>query len=164
MTDAVNPIAVDRIGQVILAQIDNRPERAFAERPEDRIAAILTAADDRFREDVLNSLRDSEPELTQRVEQAIFTFDLIPTRNAANDIPKALKTADVGDLTLAMAYAQSSGQSRLPNSFWTTCPNACAPTSKSCKRSTLYPQNRAALHRPTWLDPFKIKSHQATLA
>ena len=33
MTDAVTPIAVDRIGQVILAQIDNRPERAFAEGP-----------------------------------------------------------------------------------------------------------------------------------
>jgi flagellar motor switch protein FliG len=113
MTDAVTPIAVDRIGQVILAQIDNRPERAFAERPEDRIAAILTAADDRLREDVLNGLRDSEPELAQRVEQAIFTFDLIPTRIAANDIPKAMKTADVGDLTLAMAYAQSTGQTQI---------------------------------------------------
>ena len=113
MTDAVTPIAVDRIGQVILAQIDNRPERAFAERPEDRIAAILTAADDRLREDVLNGLRDSEPELAQRAEQAIFTFDLIPTRIAATDVPKALKTADVGDLTLALAYAQSTGQTQI---------------------------------------------------
>ena len=113
MTDAVTPIAVDRIGQVILGQIDNRPERAFADRPEDRIAAILTAADDRLREDVLTGLRDSEPELAQRVEQAIFTFDLIPARIAANDIPKALKTADISDLTLAMAYAQTNGQNQI---------------------------------------------------
>jgi flagellar motor switch protein FliG len=150
---------------VILAQIDNRPERAFAERPEDRIAAILTAADDRFREDVLNSLRDSEPELTQRVEQAIFTFDLIPTRIAANDIPKALKTADIGDLTRAMAYAQSNGRREITEFILENLPKRLRATSKkSCMRSTLYLKNRAAPHRPAWLDPFKIKSHQATLA
>ena len=160
MTDAV-----DRIGQVILAQIDNRPERAFAERPEDRIAAILTAADDRLREDVLNGLRESEPELAQRVEQAIFTFDLIPTRIAATDVPKALKTADVGDLTLALAYAQTNGQGEIAKYILDTCPNACAPASKkSCKQSTLCPQNRAAPHKPAWLGPSRIRFHQAMSA
>ena len=113
MTDAVTPIAVDRIGQVILAQIDNRPERAFAERPEDRIAAILTAADDRLRDDVLTGLRDSDPDFATRVEQAILTFDLIPDRIAASDIPKALKTADADDLTRALAHAQAHGQDEI---------------------------------------------------
>ena len=51
--------------------------------------------------------------MAQRVEQAIFTFDLIPTRIAATDVPKALKTADVGDLTLALAYVQTNGQGEI---------------------------------------------------
>jgi flagellar motor switch protein FliG len=46
----VTPQAVDRIGQSFMAQLDNKPERAFATLPEDRIAAILTAASDDLRD------------------------------------------------------------------------------------------------------------------
>jgi flagellar motor switch protein FliG len=46
----VTPQAVDRIGQSLMAELDNKPERAFATLPEDRIAAILTAASDDLRD------------------------------------------------------------------------------------------------------------------
>ena len=49
-TAGVTPQAVDRIGQSFVAQLDNKPERAFATLPEDRIAAILTAAYDDLRD------------------------------------------------------------------------------------------------------------------
>jgi flagellar motor switch protein FliG len=56
----VTPQAVDRIGQSLMAELDNKPERAFATLPEDRIAAILTAASDDLRDKVMNGLRETD--------------------------------------------------------------------------------------------------------
>ncbi len=85
MTAQVTPTAVDRIGQCILSQIDNRPEFAFVDLPERRIAAILTAANDALRDEVLEGLRDTDKDFADRVERSVFTFDSIPERIAQND-------------------------------------------------------------------------------
>ena len=111
MTQSVTPLAVDRIGQCILAQIDNRPELAFTDEPENRIAAILTAADDALRDEVLTGLRDTDAALAERVERAVFTFENIPERIAQNDIPNAIRTVPQSDLIVAFAYARANGLS-----------------------------------------------------
>ncbi len=40
MTHHVTPQAISRIGQSLLAQLDNLPDRAFALSPEERVGAI----------------------------------------------------------------------------------------------------------------------------
>lgn len=110
MTSAVTPLAVDRIGQCILSQIDNRPEFAFSDLPEHRIAAILTAADDALRDEVLTGLRSTDATFAERVERAVFTFDLIPVRIAQSDIPNAIKSIPQSDLAAALGYARTTGQ------------------------------------------------------
>jgi flagellar motor switch protein FliG len=113
MTGSVTPLAVDRIGQCILSQIDNRPELAFVDLPESRIAAILTAANDTLRDEVLQGLRDTDAPFAERVERSVFTFDIIPDRIAQNDIPKAIKTVPQSDLVTAFAFARTNNQSEI---------------------------------------------------
>ena len=72
-TAGVTSQAVDRIGQSLMAQLDNKPERAFATLPEDRIAAILTDTSDDLRDEVMNGLRETNPELVERVLAVVFT-------------------------------------------------------------------------------------------
>ena len=56
-----------------MAQLDNKPERAFAALPEDRIAAILTDTSDDLRDEVMNGLRETNPDLVERVLAGVFT-------------------------------------------------------------------------------------------
>ena len=104
-TAGVTPQAVDRIGQSLMAQLDNKPERAFATLPEDRIAAILTAASDDLRDEVMNGLRETDPELAERVLAGVFTFEDIPTRIAAVDV----KTVTQTDMIIALCHANGNG-------------------------------------------------------
>jgi flagellar motor switch protein FliG len=108
-TAGVTPQAVDRIGQNLMAQLDNKPELAFATLPEDRIAAILTAASDDLRDEVMNGLRETDPELAERVLAGVFTFVDIPTRIAAVDIATAVKTVAQTDKVIALYYANGNG-------------------------------------------------------
>ena len=108
-TAGVTPQAVDRIGQSLMAQLDNKPERAFATLPEDRIAAILTAASDDLRDEVMNGLRETDPELAERVLAGVFTFVDIPTRIAAVDVATAVKTVAQTDMVIALCYANGNG-------------------------------------------------------
>ena len=108
-TAGVTPQAVDRIGQSLMAQLNNKPERAFATLPEDRIAAILTAASDDLRDEVMNGLRETDPELAERVLAGVFTFVDIPTRIAAVDVATAVKTVAQTDMVIALCYANGNG-------------------------------------------------------
>ena len=108
-TARVTPDAVDRIGQSLMAQLNNKPERAFATLPEDRIAAILIAASDDLRDEVMNGLRETDPELAERVLAGVFTFIDIPTRIAIADVAMAVKTVAQTDLVVALCYANSNG-------------------------------------------------------
>ena len=108
-TAGVTPHAVDRIGQSLMAQLDNKPERAFNTLPEDRIAAILTAASDDLRDEVMSGLRKTDPELAERVLAGVFTFVDIPTRIAAVDVATAVKTVAQTDIVIALCYANGNG-------------------------------------------------------
>jgi flagellar motor switch protein FliG len=108
-TAGVTPQAVDRIGQSLKAQLDNKPERAFATLPEDRIAAILTAASDDLRDEVMNGLRETDPELAERVLAGVFTFVEIPIHIAPVDVAMAVKTVAQTDMVIALCYANGNG-------------------------------------------------------
>lgn len=108
-TAGVTPQAVDRIGQSLMAQLDNKPERAFATLPEDRIAAILTPASYDLRDEVMNGLRKTDPELAERVLAGVFTFVDIPTRIAAVDVATAVKTVAHTDMVIALCYGNGNG-------------------------------------------------------
>ena len=108
-TADLTPQAVDRIGQSLMAQLDNKSERAFATLPEDRIAEILTAASDDLRDEVMNGLRETDSELAERVLAGVFTFVDIPTRIAAVDLATAVKTVAQTDMVIALCYANRNG-------------------------------------------------------
>jgi flagellar motor switch protein FliG len=75
----------------------------------DRIAAILTAASDDLRDKVMNGLRETDPELAERVLAGVFTFIDISTRIAIADVAMAVKTVAQTDLVVALCYANSNG-------------------------------------------------------
>jgi flagellar motor switch protein FliG len=100
---------IDRIGQSLIAQLDNKPERTFAILPEDRIAAILTAASDDLRDEDMNGLRKTDPELAERVLAGVFTSVDIPTRIAAVDMATALKTVSQTDLVIVLCCVNVNG-------------------------------------------------------
>ena len=75
----------------------------------DRIAAILTAASDDLRDEVMNGLRETDPDLAERVFAGVFTFVDIPTRIAAVDVATAVKTVAQTDMVIALFYANANG-------------------------------------------------------
>lgn len=112
-TDNVTPMAVERIGQSLVAQLDDQPERAFSQAPELRVGAILTITNPTLREEVLKGLEESDPELAERVRKAVFTFDDIPKRITPSDVAKAIRPVPTEDLVKAMAYAAQIGSSKV---------------------------------------------------
>ncbi|MGB1828388.1 MAG: FliG C-terminal domain-containing protein [Paracoccaceae bacterium] len=109
MTASVTPEAVDRIGQSLVAQMDDRPERAFDKSPADRVGAILTATSENIREEVLKGLDETDPDFAKLVRKAIFTFKDIPRRIAPQDIAKAFRPVAQKYLVAALSYAKASG-------------------------------------------------------
>ena len=75
----------------------------------DRIAAILTAASDDLRDEVMNGLRETDPELAERVLAGVFTFVEIPIHIAAVDVAMAVKTVAQTDMVIALCYANGNG-------------------------------------------------------
>jgi flagellar motor switch protein FliG len=100
---------IDHIGQSLIAQLDNKPERAFAILPEDRIAAILTAASDDLRDEDMNGLCKTDPELAERELAGVFTSVDIPTRIAAVDVATALKTVSQTDVVIVLCCVNGNG-------------------------------------------------------
>mgnify|MGYP000152476773 CR=1 FL=1 len=112
-TGSVTPQAVQRIGQSLVAQLDNQPERAFSQPAENRVGAILTITNPTLREEVLAGLEETDPDLAAKVRKAVFTIDDIPSRIAPIDIAKAIRPLAQDDLTAALAYAQSQGKTEV---------------------------------------------------
>ena len=75
----------------------------------DRIAAILTAASDDLRDEVMNGLRETDPELAERVLAGVFTFVEIPIHIAPVDVAMAVKTVAQTDMVIALCYANGNG-------------------------------------------------------
>ncbi len=106
MTGNVDPETVRRIGNALLADLDNQPIKAFDAGPVERIGAILNISPAGTREDVLNGLDAADAGFAEQVRRAIFTFVHIPARLAPRDAPKITRLVDQPQLVTALAAAQ----------------------------------------------------------
>lgn len=111
MTDNVTSGAIDRIGQSLIAQMDNRPESAFDKTPAERVGLILTVAAPKIRDEVLQGLGKTNPEFADMVRKSLFMFDDIAERISAKDIPQFIKSINQDDVVKALAHAQADNSS-----------------------------------------------------
>lgn len=109
MTDAITPEAVDRIGFSLAARFDNRPDRAFDGKPEERVGEILNFSASATRDEVLSGLEETDQGFAENVRRAIFTFAHIPERVEPRDLPRAVREVEQADLVTALTYAAQSG-------------------------------------------------------
>lgn len=111
MTDNVTFGAIERIGQSLIAQMENKPERAFDKSPAERVGLILTVAAPRIRDEVLSGLGKTNPDFADLVRQSLFMFDDIAERISAKDIPQIIKRIDQEDVVKALAHAKAENSS-----------------------------------------------------
>ena len=105
MTANVTPDAVDRIGQSLVAQLDEEPARAFDQPPVARVGEILNFAPTLTREDVLTGLDETDKAFAEAVRKAIFTFADMPARLDPRDVPKITRDVDQAVIVTALAGA-----------------------------------------------------------
>ena len=110
-TADITPQTVARIGRALVAQIDNRPDRAFDDGPGERIGAILNLSPAATREDVLQALEEADAVFAGSVRRAIFTFAHIPHRIAPRDAPKIVRAVEQPVLVTALAGATEEAES-----------------------------------------------------
>ncbi|WP_231703955.1 flagellar motor switch protein FliG [Cochlodiniinecator piscidefendens] len=108
-TNSVTPDAVARIGSAIAAQVDNVSIPAFEDEPDERVGAILNFSSSSTRDDVLEGLEETDASFAQKVRKAIFTFEHIPRRMDARDIPKIIRGVEQDQLVIALAAARQMG-------------------------------------------------------
>ncbi len=105
LTAGVDPEAVRRIGQALVAQIDAQPRRAFDSGPVERVGAILNVSPAATREAVLQGLDAEDAGFAAEVRRAIFTFQHIPQRLAARDVPRVVRLVEMPAMITAIAGA-----------------------------------------------------------
>lgn len=103
ITGTVSPHTVNRIGKALVAQLDAKPAPAFRVAAADRLGLILNAAKSKLREDLLNGLDVHDSDFAEAVRRTIFTFDHIPHRLEAGDVPAVVRSVDGDVLTVALA-------------------------------------------------------------
>ena len=111
MTDNVTPASMDRIGQSLIAQMDNQPERVFEKSPAERIGMILTVTSQKIRDEVLSGLGKTNQAFADMVRQSVFTFDDISERLSAKDIPQIIRSIDHEDLVKGLSHAKTQNSS-----------------------------------------------------
>ncbi|SEN68644.1 flagellar motor switch protein FliG [Palleronia salina] len=109
-TADIAPSTVRRIGVALAAELKAEPPRAFPAAAVERLGAILNVSTSVTREEVLEGLDAEDAELGSQVRKAIFTFENIPDRVAARDVPVVVKGVDQDILILAIAGATEKTQ------------------------------------------------------
>lgn len=105
LTGTVDPATIARVGDQLLGELDAQPAPAFGGNPADRVGAILNAATATTRDRVLDGLDARDTVFAGHVRRAIFTFEHIPKRVEARDVPKVMRGVDPETTTLALAAA-----------------------------------------------------------
>jgi flagellar motor switch protein FliG len=103
LTATVTPQMVDRIGASLLDQIQAAPRPAFKASAVDRVGAMLNSASAAAREAILDGLTARDARFADDVRRAIFTFEHIPKRVEAADVPRILRTVNQDTLIIALA-------------------------------------------------------------
>lgn len=108
-TQSVTPAAVHRIGFALAETYSKPAPTAFSEKAGRRLGAILNSSQAATRQEVLDSLKEEDPDFAEEVRKAIFTFADIPTRLRKEDIAKIIRLVDPADLTMALAAGLAGG-------------------------------------------------------
>ena len=103
LTADVPPDTVARIGDHLWTRIQSAPVSAFRASAVDRVGAILNAVTAEARETVLDGLAARDGAFAQDVRRAIFTFEHIPKRVEAGDVPRILRRVEPEQVTTALA-------------------------------------------------------------
>lgn len=106
-TGQVSPEAVDRIGLSLATQLDQKPQSAFGQPPEQRLGDILNQTAPDTRADVLTALEETDQPFATEVRKRIFTFADIPARLKPLDVPKIAKEVDADTLVAALKAAET---------------------------------------------------------
>jgi flagellar motor switch protein FliG len=103
LTDTVTPDTTLRIGEQLHARILAEPKRAFRTDPVSRVGAILNAVGSAARDAVLDGLDTRDAAFAGQVRRAIFTFEHIPKRVSAADVPRIASALDGQTFATALA-------------------------------------------------------------
>ena len=99
-TDDLRPEAVDRIGAALSAQLADRTDPAFATPAPRRVGAILNTTPPSLRDQLLGALDGADADFAAGVRKVILTFEDLPNRLAARDVPTLMRVLDPRDLSL----------------------------------------------------------------
>ncbi len=102
-TEGVTPRAVSRIGLVLARQTASRAVPAFETDAVRRVGGILNSATSGVRRAILESLEASDATFAGRVRAAVFSYENIPDRLVARDVPRVLREVDGDVLVAALA-------------------------------------------------------------
>lgn len=102
-TESIAPATVTRIGVTLAEQLREKPPRAFTTSPSKRVGEILNASPARLREQMLRDLDAVDQGFATGVRKSIFTFQDIPLRLAARDVPVVMRALANDDVMQIMA-------------------------------------------------------------
>lgn len=102
-TESIAPETVARIGATLAGQIGDRPLRAFAAPPGKRMGEILNASPAAIRDRILNGVETVDQGFATGIRKAIFTFQDIPQRLGARDVPVVMRDLGGDDLMQVLA-------------------------------------------------------------
>jgi flagellar motor switch protein FliG len=102
-TETIAPDAVTRIGAAIVAQLRDKPPRAFDDPSTRRVGEILNATPSDLRDEVLTGLDQSDADFATGVRRSIFTFQDIPARVAPRDVAQVARAVGEDDIRLILA-------------------------------------------------------------
>ncbi len=108
LTDTILPETALRIGEHLHAQIVAQPKATFENGPVERVGAMLNAVGTSARDAVLEGLQARDAEFANGVRKAIFTFQHIPKRIDAADIPRIAGAVDGETMITALAAGLKS--------------------------------------------------------
>jgi flagellar motor switch protein FliG len=107
-TTTVSPNVVQKIGDALVAKLQNEPARAFENPPAERVGSILNYARAATRDDVLEGLFEEDQEFGEGVKRAIFTFKDIKKRVDPRDVPKIMREVAQDVMVTAVAGAAAN--------------------------------------------------------
>ncbi|EPX87217.1 Flagellar motor switch protein [Rubellimicrobium thermophilum DSM 16684] len=106
-TAGVSPAMVQEIGRALAATYGQTPEAAFADKPGDRLGAVLNTAPQTAREALLEGLEGEDPAFAAEVRRAIFTFAHLPRRLRPADVPRLLRGVEPRVIATALVAARA---------------------------------------------------------
>lgn len=116
-TNNISPKIVQKIGETLLQQIDDKPQSAFEIGPAERVGSILNYSRSATREDVLESLFEEDEPFAEAVRKAIFTYADIVHRIDARDVPKVVRAVMEEDLIKAVAASSDDSAALASTEF-----------------------------------------------